>query len=247
MSSRHVIGGLVILCAFASFASAELIYEDGFDGAALNPAWTAWGSGPYSVNSGNLRFTTLPGDFVDVYQAQVGAPKHVFLVDVGPMYGEWSAIARVRYNTPTQTYQQVDVVAVDDAETNVKLSYERGGGGVWSHGLISEFNPPDDSAFVNVPQKTDYFWLRMDGDRITNTYTGFYSNDTTTDPALVAWTMTGQVTNPYDIARVGIGGWNALASSGQLAEFDYFRVTGIVPEPAALALLGVLGLVARRR
>lgn len=54
-------------------------------------------------------------------------PRHVFLIGPSPALTEWMAIARVRYNTPNQAYEQVDVIVYEDNDNYVKCHYESGG------------------------------------------------------------------------------------------------------------------------
>lgn len=238
---RQLLIGVGLLTVVAC-AHADLVtyYEDPFDGSALNPAWTAWGSGAYSMTGGNLEFITERGDFGHLYGDSIGFPKHAFLVTPPAGGTQWSASARVRYNTPTTPYQQVDVFAFQDQYHYAKIAYQ---GSV--HVLLQEQGDTGSSHDYALPMHTDYFWMRLD--RNANTYTAYISNDMTTNPDLVAWTLLGSINSSLANPRVGIGGWNGVTPLGLQADFDYFRLQ--VPEPSALIMLALAATVAvdRRR
>ena len=96
--------------------------------------------------------------------------------------------------------------------------------------------------------QADYFWMRLDCQG--NDYATYISSDITTDADAVQWTFAGSsYVGLGDSPWVGIGGWNCWPGpSGELAEFDYFRVGALIPEPTSIALLaGGIGLIGLRR
>jgi len=219
-------------------------YEDNFSGTTLDPTWQVMGGGAYTLNGGDLEFTTQQGDLVDAYPPN---PQHLFLVDLPDQYVSWRAVTRVRYNTPSLSYQQVDLVAYQDDDDYVKVAREGSSlyGKYWTY--LAEWSGNYYQVGPALPETTDYFWMKML--RSGNQYTAWASVDSTTDPDLVAnWVQIGTQSVPLNDPWVGIGGWNGPATAGLLAEFDYFRVQ--VPEPATIALLaggiGLLGLSKRR-
>lgn len=237
---RQLVIGLGLLAVVAC-ANADMVtyYEDHFDGTTLNPAWTAWGTGAYSVAGGNLEFTTERGDFGHTYGDVIGFPKHAFLVTPPAGATQWSAAARMRYNTPTTPYQQVDVFAFQDQYHYAKIAYQ---GSV--HVLLQEQGSTGSSHDYSLPMHTDYFWMRLD--RNGNTYTAYVSDTSTGDPDLVAWTLLGSIASTLANPQVGIGGWNGPTTQGLQADFDYFRVQ-VVPEPSAVALLALSVVALPRR
>jgi hypothetical protein len=247
--SRYLVAVCVLLGAavLAHASAAYTFYEDQFDGTSLNPAWDVWGDGPYAVSGGTLNFTTQQGDFINAYESTYGVPHHLFLITPPAAATQWSAVTRVRYNTPNQDYEQVDLIAFKDHDNSVKVNYQWGSNH-YEHVVLSEQNGAVSQTPYVSPGYSDFFWLRMDRDG--STYTAWVSGDTTTNPDLVSWSPLGSQTNPMVDPQIGIGGWNTFSSaSGEPAEFDYFRLS-IVPEPgtAALALCAVaLGLRRRGR
>jgi hypothetical protein len=246
--SRYLAVGCVLLGAVVGArGSMYTFYEDHFDGSSLNPAWTAWGTGPYALVGSDLEFTTEAGDFHPNLEPTYGPPHHLFLVSAPAGTTQWQAAARVRYNTPNELYEQVNLSAFTDHDNSVKISYGRGNG-VVEHVLLSEHNgvvPPQIPHTV-VPY-TGYFWLRLDRDG--DNYAAYFSGSGTTDPDAVSWSYLGAFNNALGDPAIGIGGWNGYsAPAGELAEFDYFRLQ-VVPEPAAttLALTCVLAGCRRRR
>jgi len=236
--------GLAVLLVIGSVSAANAwttYFEDTFSGTSLDPTWQAMGTGAYTLSGGNLTFTTQKGDLVDSYPPN---PAHLFLIDAPAT--TWRAQARVRYNTPTLNYQQVDLVAYQNDDNYVKVAREGArGGNYWTY--LAEYDGTYYQAGPGMPAPTDYFWLRML--RSGNTYTTWASVDPTADPdGVISWTLIGTSNTALLNPDVGIGGWNGPATLGVLAEYDYFRVQ--VPEPATIALLisgiGVLGLRRRR-
>lgn len=229
MSLQRISSAVVGLVLIASTASA-FTFEDEFDGPTLGPAWTAWGSGAYAFIDGNLKFVTEAGDFVNAYQGTYGPPKHVFTL--GAPHDDtdaWSARARLRFNTPDQTYEQVGLLAYGDADRYVKIVYYSPGYSPREWGMISEWPGNDPDAYAIAVTKIDYFWVRLDYEKATNTYTSYYSDETTTDPQAVSWNLIGSLTNPTPGLRPGFGGWNSTSGpSGVLAEFDAFYLYGHV-------------------
>jgi hypothetical protein len=231
---------LIIAIAFIAQAQAFTYFEDHFDSPALDSAWNVIGTGTYTTGNGQLNFITRSGDWVDAYGK---LPEHVFTVTPPAQYQQWSAVTRVRYNTPDQRYEQVAVFAYESDDEYVKLSYNRGDAQV-QYSLLSENGGYHQESFL-APTNTDFFWIRIDRDG--DEYTTFSSSDLTTDPDAVTWTKLGDWTNALAGPSAGIGGWNGgNQPDGELAEFDYFRLD-IVPEPASLGLLLALGLCLRRR
>ena len=235
-----------VLAMLAVLAQANLVtyYEDNFDGDALGPAWTVLGTGAYTVAGGTLSFHTQSGDFHPAYEATYGVPHHVFLIDPPSEANQWSAVARVRFNTPDQAYEQVDLMAFTDHNNNVRLAYDATSAGSRWHVVLSEQAGVASQTDSTTAAHSDYFWMRLD--RNGTEYTGWVSNNTTTNPDLVEWTSMGRISNRLVDPMVGIGGWNTFTSpSGELAEFDYFRLQ-VVPEPAACVAGLVMLLVSRR-
>jgi hypothetical protein len=239
---------LCALLTLAGFAQAGLVtyYEDHFDGSTLGPAWTAWGSGPYTVAGSNLSFVTQQGDFHNAYESTYGTPRHVFLVTPPSSVTQWSAVTRVRFNTPNQAYEQVDLMAFKDHDNLVKVCYQPSDTG-HEHIVASESGGVTQQTAFPVGTYADYFWLRLD--RNGSTYTAYRSGDATATPDLVNWVLLRSRTNAMADPAVGIAGWNTFPEdSGELAEFDYFRLQ-VVPEPSMLlsASLMPLILTIRRR
>lgn len=241
-SMRALVIGMFVL-ATSAFATNYTYYEDDFDAGSLNPAWTSHGTGTYSFVDSDIEFVTQPGDLIYDAEDEYGFPQHLFTVDVPGDCGLWSAVARVRYNTPDERYEQVDLIAYSDDDNFMKLSYEQG-----TYHAFQLLGETDATGYIVKsrvePAMTDYFWLRLD--RVGSVYTGYFSTDLTTDPDAVSWSPVGSLSAQLASPQVGFGGWNYTnGPSGELAEFDYFRLQ--VPEPASLlALLGVVGLVRRR-
>lgn len=240
---------VVMLCVFANsmaFGNLTTYYEDDFSGETLNPSWQPLGAGAYNLVDGDLEFATVAGDFVDDYESYWGAPQHAYVVALPSFVTEFSAITRVRYNTPYDQYHQVDILAYQDNDTYVKNGYQMGGTYL-THTWLSEYPGTYSEDEVFAETQTDYFWLRIDWDSETLTYDTYFSASMTADPDEVNWTALGALYNPMPYPMIGIGGWNGAAEFGPLAEFDYFRVQ-IVPEPASIAALAaLLAICARRR
>jgi hypothetical protein len=197
------------------------------------------------VNS-NLQFVTEQGDFHNAYEPLYGVPRHVFLIDPPDDITQWTAVTRVRYNTPDEAYEQVDLIAFKDHDNSVKVTYNWNPAN-YEHVVLSEHNGSSSQTAYTSPGYADYFWLRMD--RNGTTYTAWASGDATSDPDVVSWTLLGSKTNSMTNPSIGIAGWNTFPEcSGELAEFDYFRLQ-VVPEPAAgvLVLMGVFAGLRRRR
>jgi hypothetical protein len=205
-------------------------YEDHFDGATLNPAWTAWGTGVYSVTGSNLGFTTQRGDFGHTFGDYYGFPKHAFLITPPAGAIQWSAAARMRYNTPSANYQQIDVFAFQDKYDYAKIAYQG-----TKHVLATEYGSTGSGHDFATTPHSDYFWMRLD--RSGNTYTAYVSDSATANPDLVAWTVLGSVPSTLINPQIGIGGWNSVSTTGLQADFDYFRLQ--VPEPSAFVLLAL--------
>ncbi len=239
---------VVMVGALGSVARGQVPFEDTFDGPTLGSAWTQLGTGSYTVN-GDLEFTTEQGDFHPVYEPIYGTPNHAFLME--PNAAAWTAVTRVRYNTPDQDYEQVNLLAYGENGSYVKVCYESG---KYLNTYFQGQYASQTGGYGQIGEKivdpmTDYFWLRLDreGDR----YATFFSADTTTDPNSVVWTYLDQISLSLgDDPMGGIAGWNTNGfASGELAEFDYYRVGALIPEPATLLLLvggGAVGLLRRR-
>ena len=245
MHRRFLIALVLLTVVVPTYAGLVTYYEDDFTSPTPNPAWTVWGTGTYNLTGSNLEFTTQQGDLLRAFQPLYGVPKHLFLITPPPGSSQWSAVTRVRYNTPNLQHQQVDLVAFQDQNTYLKFDYQHSGGATQVHALLTEYGSTGVEHDFATPTHTSYFWMRVD--RNGNTYTAYVSESPTTNPDLVAWTLQGSLTSLLADPQVGIGGWNAEAIPGQLAEFDYFRIQ--VPEPATLTLLAAVALtgVGRRR
>jgi regulation of enolase protein 1 (concanavalin A-like superfamily) len=238
-----------VLCCMllASVADAGMVvyFEDHFDANALLPEWTAMGSGQYALLDGCLKFFTAQGDYHAPYEPTYGPPRHVFYVSPAPGLTEWMAIARVRYNTPDQSYEQVDILTYEDNDNYVKVGYESGSGHVYFRGMYET----SEQGYGGMGLKSvgsaaaGFFWLRLD--RQGDEYTAYFSTDSTADANAVAeWTLLDTHTAPLgDSPMVGIGGYNAMSyASGELAEFDYFRLSNI-PTYVIAIYTGGLGTV----
>jgi hypothetical protein len=238
-----------MLCTATALVHADLVtyYEDHFDTGSLNGAWTAWGTGSYALVGSDLEFITEAGDFHPNMEPTYGVPHHLFLVSAPAGITQWQAVTRVRFNTPNQVFEQVNLSAFTDSDNSVKISYGRGNG-VVEHVLLSEHNaavPPQIPK--TVQPYGDYFWMRLD--REGDNYAAYFSGSGTTDPDAVNWSYLGGFNNALGDPSIGIGGWNGYsAPAGELAEFDYFRLQ-VVPEPSALAaaVVALLTLRSARR
>jgi hypothetical protein len=241
-----------VLCAAAVLVHADMVtyYEDNFDGDALGPAWNVWGDGAYAVSGGNLRFVTAQGDFEPNIYPNWGAPHHMFLVSPPSSATQWTAVTRVRYNTPNQSFEQVNLLAFSEPNNLAKISYGYDGPGEWYHVRYSQQGGQVAQSSTVIAPYADYFWMRLE--RNGTTYTPSFSSDLTTNPDLVSWTVLGSMSNTMVNPMAGIAGWNAFGApftSGELAEFDYFRLQ-VVPEPSVMAATAAVGLTAlglRRR
>jgi len=219
---------MVVGVGFVSVAGAQTYFEDGFDGPTLDPNWNVMGAGSYSLTGGDLEFVTEKGGLVYDAEHTIGFPRHLFLVDPGSSLTEWSAVARVRCNTPDQMYESVSLIAYKDDDNYVRLGYNYGGGGITNSYLAEYAGNYIEFGVSPRLTHTDYFWIRLD--RQGDIYTAYISPDSTTDPDAVPWTTPGS--HYVDLGsspRVGIGGWNyGSGPSGELAEFDYFRVGALL-------------------
>ncbi len=247
MNAFRSVAVAFMVAGFVTAAQGQVPFEDTFDGPTLGSTWTAMGGGAYTVN-GDLEFTTVQGDYHPDFRTAYGTPQHSFLMSPG--VSEWTAVTRVRYNTPDEAYEQANLLAYGDNGSYVKVGYESGyfsnryfqeqyAGQGGSHGVAGG---------QGTNPMTDYFWLRLD--REDDRYAGFFSTDSTTDPNAVNWTYLGQVILAIgDDPMAGVGGWNTFPSpSGELAEFDYYRVGALIPEPTTLLLLlGGFAAALRRR
>ena len=238
-----------LLCFAAVLVQADMVtyYEDHFDGGSLNAAWTAWGTGSSELVGSDLEFTTEAGDFHPAYESTYGVPRHVFLISPPAGASQWSAVTRVRYNTPDQAFEQVDLMAFADHNNNTRLAYDYSGGQRF-HVVLAEQAGAATQTGSATTAHLDYFWMRLE--RNGDVYTGSVSDDPTANPDLVTWTVIGSITNNLLDPMVGVGGWNTFTSpSGEPAEFDYFRLQ-VVPEPSMLAAVSAMLLAlrsARRR
>jgi hypothetical protein len=236
----------LVLVGLGSAAQAQVLFQDHFNGPALDPAWQNPYGGSYYFSSGNLDFVTEQGDFTRWIEDTVGPEKHTFVVDVAASQSTWSAVVRVRYMNPDRNYERVQIYAWENDDRFLRLAYQRGGGGrvvTYAANYDTSIDYSGDGATVTF---YDYFWLRMD--RSGDLYKAYWSADTTTDPDAVNWSLSNTATMPLQNPSIAIGGANTWGGfTGKLAEFDYFRLS--IPEPgtAGAVLLGALLVLRRRR
>ncbi len=223
--TRAMVFVLLATSVAGSVAADETIFEDAFDGPTLDAAWIRTGGGSYSLIDGDLEFVTEQGDYTFPFEQAYGLPRHGFYVDPGDALRGWSAVTRVRYNTPDQMYEQVALIAYRDDDNFAKLAYNYGVVGTLMGFLIECGDTSFHAGAGAIPVQTDYFWMRMD--RVGDDYTVYWSPDTTTDPEAVSWIYINTVSADLgDDPWIGIAGFNTdEVPSGELAEFDYFRLT----------------------
>lgn len=201
----------------------EPYFEDDFNGSHLKPGWVVRGDGAHRVSGGTLLFTTQTGD-LGRYGIE---PHHLFLIKPPEGCTQWTADARVKFK-PDEYYEQVAVVAYKDNANCLKVCYNYGGykegsGTLWAFYKFHEGKGTPGG--YEVPRHDDYIWLRMVRDG--NHYRAYASYDAATDPDAVNFSLVDVHAVELDGLMVGIGGWNSgMGPSGELAQFDYFRLMG---------------------
>jgi regulation of enolase protein 1 (concanavalin A-like superfamily) len=214
----------------ASVADAGLVvyFEDHFDANSLLPEWAVLGTGAYDLVGGELEFVTEQGDYYNGYEYTYGPPRHVFYVSPSPGLTEWMAITRVRYNTPDQAYEQADLIVYEDNNNYYKLRYEYGSGNRYVSGMYETSEQGRGNTGGISGSHSGFFWLRVD--RQGNRYDQYFSDEPSPDANDVHdWVhLGGKTVLLGDSPMVGIGGYNATSGpTGELAEFDYFRLSNI--------------------
>jgi hypothetical protein len=234
------------LLGLGSAAEGQVLFQDHFNGPALDPAWQNPYGGTYYFSNGNLDFVTEQGDFTTWFEDAVGPEKHTFVLDRAASESTWSAVVRVRYMNPDRNYERVQLYAWENDDRFLRVNYQHS----TSFRVVQIVANYDDSIsyYEDGPHVTfnDFFWLRLD--RSGDLYKAYWSADSTTDPDAVNWSLSNTATMPLHNPSIAIGGANTFGGFvGKLAEFDYFRVS--VPEPgtAGAVLLSVLLFVGRRR
>ncbi len=179
--------------------------------------------GKWALGRGGLTITTESGD---LYQGNNDC-HNLFVRDAA---GNWTLEAQIHFPTlPSQNYQQASILAYQDDNNYVKLSYEYGGrtyiqigreaNGAWSQ-----------SGQLNFSGNTLFYRLVKSGD----TYTAYYSTDGEAYTQL-GNAVTQSLVNPK-IGLVAINGYNSSANQIPV-EFAYAHY---LPEPPCSCALSRL-------
>ena len=192
---------------------AEAVYDfTEMSGDTLLTDWTIIreAENEWSLSEDGLTIQTVSGD---LYQNNNDA-HNIFVRDGG---GDWTLEAKINFPTvPSQSYQQAALLAYQDDDNYIKLSYEYGGRANLQLGgeQNAKFSA---SGSVNFSGQDLYCRLVKSGD----TYTAFYSTDG------VSYTQIGEpITMALNEPKAGfaaLNGYNFSADSMDV-NFEYVRL-----------------------
>jgi beta-xylosidase len=208
---------------FFQISSAASIFDyywvdefDQNDNSLLHPLWSWMREDPthWSLSAvyDYLRVTTQPGAIYGADNSQ----QNILLTKVPDT--DYQITTRVTIN-PTEEYQAAELIVYEDDDNYVQLSrYHDGTNNVVGFGVEIDSTP---STGAQIIESATTIYLRIT--RIGDTYTGYYSTNSTT------WVLVDSATVELSAPRVGLDASNGPSTIEINADFAYFKLEGNFP------------------